>query len=164
MIWVSLVILLHEDWNVNETFFPPSMLEIPILEMPLMMFQWRLRSRLSCFWDCNCFLYLSSTTSNAWGVFWLVDCGFLLDNWLWVIFLKRDDDQLCIVCVMLRIHVYFMSLYLETKIQYKCRCSIGFLKNTSAKKDITNRTENCSVLLLYPVWIQKCRCLSECID
>ena len=76
----------------------------------------------------------------------------------------KEDDQLCIVCVMLRIHVYFMSLYLETKIQYKYRCSIGFLKNTSAKKDITNRTENCSVLVLYPVWIQKCRCLSECID
>ena len=86
VIWVSLVILLHGDWNVNETFFPLAMLEIPSLAMPLMKFQWKLKLRLSCFWDCNCFPYLSSTTSSAWGVFWLVDC---VDNWLWVIFLKR---------------------------------------------------------------------------
>ena len=118
---------------MNETFFPLAMLEIPSLAMPLMKFQWKLKLRLSCFWDCNCFPYLSSTTSSAWGVFWLVDCA---DNWLLVIFLKReDDDQLCIVCVMLRIHLYFMSLYFGDKIQYTVAVGVvlDFSKNTSAK-------------------------------
>ena len=59
-----------------------------------------------------------------------------------------------VLCASCLEFMYFWWVCIwRRKIQHKYRCSIGFLKNTSAKKDITNRTEK---IVLYPAWIQMC--------